>query len=76
MSVHVEATSPDGFITQHQQDANDLFTEDAKAIQIDLRLEKVVKVPVYAVSTVAKIACNSDNDTPKLGFWEISYPKF
>ena len=48
--VHAEVTFPDGFITQRQQDVKDLFTGDAKAIQIDLRLGRVVRVPVYAVS--------------------------
>lgn len=44
--VHAVVTSPDGSTIQHQKDVNSLFTVDAKEMSIDLRLERIVKMPV------------------------------
>ena len=51
-SVHVKVISQNGSTTQHQQDVNSSFMVDVKMIhaQIDLTVERAVRIPVYVVS--------------------------
>ena len=53
-SVHVKVISQNGSTTQHQQDVNSSFMVDVKIIhaQIDLTVERAVRIPVYVVSFV------------------------
>ena len=48
--VHAKVISQNGSTTQHQQDVNSSFMVDVKETQIDLTLERAVKIPVYVVS--------------------------
>jgi len=57
--VNAEATSPDGFTTQHQRDVKSLLMVDVKGMQIDLRLENFVRVPVYVVSFICRLYSNN-----------------
>ena len=48
--VNAKVISQNGSITQHQQDVNNSFMVDVKEIQIDLTLERAVRISVYVVS--------------------------